>query len=201
MESKEFLKQLQTVDLIQNVRLFDNLIIVTTPSGGEYYADLSDNTVGVFQTTDLLMQELNLENQEELERALIQYVQEANTTFALQQPFSFLSTINKYNQWFLRVKNDKTHFTIDLPVNEIQTGDEISREIIKGTADLKKYYLKFLSRHKYQDKFNKPNLIRKELVNYLMFQHLSIDDANKIFDSLSEIEKENLYTKLTSDIF
>lgn len=145
MEPKEFLKQLQTVDLIQNVRLFDNLIIVTTPSGGEYYADLSDNTVGVFQTTDLLMQELNLENQEELERALIQYVQEANITFALQQPFSFLSTINKYNQWFLRVKNDKTHFTIDLSVNEIQTGDEISREIIKGTADLKKYYLKFLS--------------------------------------------------------
>ena len=65
MEPKEFLKQLQTVDLIQNVRLFDNLIIVTTPSGGEYYADLSDNTVGDFQTTDLLMQELNLENQGE----------------------------------------------------------------------------------------------------------------------------------------
>ena len=34
-----------------------------------------------------------------------------------------------------------------------------------------------------------------------MFQHLSIDDAHKIFDSLSEIEKDNLYTKLTSDIF
>lgn len=199
LENKQFITNLQKNDLIRNIRVYDDLVIITAPSGGEYYGDLSDNSVGVFQTTDLLMQEMRLKNKVELEQALISYVQELNTEIAKQQSISFLSVINKYNQWFLRVKNKKANFTIDLPLRELEDGDEIDSEVISGQADLKALYVKFLNRHKFQNKFNRKNIVTTELRNYLLYQKLKDKQINQLLDSWSDKQKQTLYQKLTHD--
>lgn len=199
LENKQFITNLQKNDLIRNIRVYDDLVIITAPSGGEYYGDLSDNSVGVFQTTDLLMQEMRLKNKVELEQALISYVQELNTEIAKQQSVSFLSVINKYNQWFLRVKNKKANFTIDLPLRELEDGDEIDSQVISGQADLKALYVKFLNRHKFQNKFNRKNIVTTELRNYLLYQKLKDKQINQLLDSWSDKQKQTLYQKLTHD--
>lgn len=199
LENKQFITNLQKNDLIRNIRVYDDLVIITAPSGGEYYGDLSDNSVGVFQTTDLLMQEMQLKNNVELEQALISYVQELNTEIAKQQSVSFLSVINKYNQWFLRVKNKKANFTIDLPLRELENGDEIDSQVISGQADLKALYVKFLNRHKFQNKFNRKNIVTTELRNYLLYQNLKDKQINQLLDSWSDKQKQTLYQKLTHD--
>lgn len=199
LENKQFITNLQRNDLIRNIRVYDDLVIITAPSGGEYYGDLSDNSVGVFQTTDLLMQEMQLKTKAELEQALISYVQELNTEIAKQQSVSFLSVINKYNQWFLRVKNKKANFTIDLPLRELEDGDEIDSEVISGQADLKALYVKFLNRHKFQNKFNRKNIVTTELRNYLLYQKLKDKQINQLLDSWSDKQKQILYQKLTHD--
>lgn len=199
LENKQFITNLQKNDLIRNIRVYDDLVIITAPSGGEYYGDLSDNSVGVFQTTDLLMQEMQLKTKAELEQALISYVQELNTEIAKQQSVSFLSVINKYNQWFLRVKNKKANFTIDLPLRELEDGDEIDSEVISGQADLKALYVKFLNRHKFQNKFNRKNIVTTELRNYLLYQKLKDKQINQLLDSWSDKQKQTLYQKLTHD--
>lgn len=199
LENKQFITNLQKNDLIRNMRVYDDLVIITAPSGGEYYGDLSDNSVGVFQTTDLLMQEMQLKTKAELEQALISYVQELNTEIAKQQSVSFLSVINKYNQWFLRVKNKKANFTIDLPLRELEDGDEIDSQVISGQADLKALYVKFLNRHKFQNKFNRKNIVTTELRNYLLYQKLKDKQINQLLDSWSDKQKQTLYQKLTHD--
>ena len=199
LENKQFIINLQKNDLIRNIRVYDDLVIITAPSGGEYYGDLSDNSVGVFQTTDLLMQEMQLKTKAELEQALISYVQELNTEIAKQQSVSFLSVINKYNQWFLRVKNKKANFTIDLPLRELEDGDEIDSQVISGQADLKALYVKFLNRHKFQNKFNRKNIVTTELRNYLLYQKLKDKQINQLLDSWSDKQKQTLYQKLTHD--
>lgn len=199
LENKQFITNLQKNDLIRNIRVYDDLVIITAPSGGEYYGDLSDNSVGVFQTTDLLMQEMQLKNKAELEQALISYVQELNTEIAKQQSVSFLSVINKYNQWFLRVKNKKANFTIDLPLRELEDGDELDSQVISGQADLKALYVKFLNRHKFQNKFNRKNIVTTELRNYLLYQKLKDKQINQLLDSWSDKQKQILYQKLTHD--
>lgn len=199
LENKQFITNLQKNDLIRNIRVYDDLVIITAPSGGEYYGDLSDNSVGVFQTTDLLMQEMQLKTKAELEQALISYVQELNTEIAKQQSVSFLSVINKYNQWFLRVKNKKANFTIDLPLRELENGDEIDSQVISGQADLKALYVKFLNRHKFQNKFNRKNIVTTELRNYLLYQKLKDKQINQLLDSWSDKQKQILYQKLTHD--
>lgn len=199
LENKQFITNLQKNDLIRNIRVYDDLVIITAPSGGEYYGDLSDNSVGVFQTTDLLMQEMQLKTKAELEQALISYVQELNTEIAKQQSVSFLSVINKYNQWFLRVKNKKANFTIDLPLRELEDGDEIDSQVISGQADLKALYVKFLNRHKFQNKFNRKNIVTTELRNYLLYQKLKDKQINQLLDSWSDKQKQTLYQKLTHD--
>lgn len=199
LENKQFITNLQKNDLIRNIRVYDDLVIITAPSGGEYYGDLSDNSVGVFQTTDLLMQEMQLKTKAELEQALISYVQELNTEIAKQQSVSFLSVINKYNQWFLRVKNKKANFTIDLPLRELEDGDEIDSQVISGQADLKALYVKFLNRHKFQNKFNRKNIVTTELRNYLLYQKLKDKQINQLLDSWSDKQKQILYQKLTHD--
>lgn len=199
LENKQFITNLQKNDLIRNIRVYDDLVIITAPSGGEYYGDLSDNSVGVFQTTDLLMQEMQLKTKAELEQALISYVQELNTEIAKQQSVSFLSVINKYNQWFLRVKNKKANFTIDLPLRELEDGDELDSQVISGQADLKALYVKFLNRHKFQNKFNRKNIVTTELRNYLLYQKLKDKQINQLLDSWSDKQKQTLYQKLTHD--
>lgn len=199
LENKQFITNLQKNDLIRNIRVYDDLVIITAPSGGEYYGDLSDNSVGVFQTTDLLLQEMQLKNKAELEQALISYAQELNTEIAKQQSISFLSVINKYNQWFLRVKNKKANFTIDLPLRELEDGDELDSQVISGQADLKALYVKFLNRHKFQNKFNRKNIVTTELRNYLLYQKLKDKQINQLLDSWSDKQKQILYQKLTHD--